>query len=205
MVALVDTLRAYPDRVDVLSAACEALVYLLDDEPHNVRVALECGAEELVQYAKTRFADTSRKPAKQLHERATELLGQLQGSPPGTHTRLTPSYVDSSGRRYVGIQFVDTDGDNIAFRLDRTDPDRMGSLAYVVGDAVKIPGVSTLALQEDGTILVDDAWVAKPQDRERESVHRALQEILRSERLSPPLARSDRFVYTAAPCDTSYM
>lgn len=39
--ALVDTLRAHPDRVDALNAACEALVYLLDDEPRNVQVRSE--------------------------------------------------------------------------------------------------------------------------------------------------------------------
>ena len=153
------------------------------------QVALDCGAEELVRFAKTRFTDASRKPVKQLHERAAELLGQLRGSPAGTHTRLTPSYVDPGGQRHAGVQFVDTDGDRVALRLNRTDPDRIGSLDYVVGDAVAAPGVTTLELQADGSIFVADAtpfwWITKPQDHEIESVHRALQEILTM--TSPPV------------------
>ena len=75
---MLDTMRAYPDRADALHAACEALVYLLDDQPQNMRVAVESGCQELVEAAKTKHASARSKHAHQLQETADELLAQLR-------------------------------------------------------------------------------------------------------------------------------
>ena len=125
-------------------------------------------------------------PAPESTTNAPSGSSQVERSPRAEFPRLPPtprptpqpSYVDSSGQRHIGVQFVDTDGDKVAFRVNRTDPDReLGLLDYIVGDTVQVPGVGTLDLQEDGVIRVHNSWITTPQDDERLSVHRTLREM----------------------------
>ena len=116
-----------------------------------------------------------------------------------------PTYVDSNGQRQVGVQFVDTDGDSVAFQVNRSDSDRvLGLLDYVVGDTVQVRSVSTLELQEDGVIRVANAWITTPQEDERVAVHRTLREMWDIAQVNRELPDTELWVRcTAAPVDES--
>ena len=127
--------------------------------------------------------------------------------PPPSLPRLRPqpSYIDSNGHRQIGVQFIDTDGDGVSFKINRSDPDRvLGLLDYVVGDTVQVPSVSTLDLQEDGTINIAKAWITTPQEEECEHVHRTLREMWDVAQVNRELEDTLLWVRcTSAPVDDS--